>query len=169
VRNFLFIKNRKRLKLDPNLHKADSVSISFELQKREEKDDTITQHKSNDSLLCPVKIWAKIIRRLLSYESASRDTTVNTYYFPNRSVHHFTGKELLHRIRLAASLIGSDELGFQPNQIGLHSARSGAAMAMYLGGVPVCSIMLLGRWASDTFMHCIRKQVQEFSKGGKPV
>jgi hypothetical protein len=45
------------------------------------------------------------------------------------------------------------------------SARSGAAMAMYLAGVPVFTIMLLGRWSSDAFLRYIRKQVKEFSSG----
>ncbi len=55
-------------------------------------------------------------------------------------------------------------MGFTPEQIGLHSARSGAAMAMYLAGVPVYTIMLIGRWSSDAFLLYIRRQVQEFSK-----
>jgi len=38
-------------------------------------------------------------------------------------------------------------------------------MAMYLGGVPIFTIMLLGRWSSEAFLRYIRKQVQEFSKG----
>jgi hypothetical protein len=36
-------------------------------------------------------------------------------------------------------------------------------MAMYLAGVLVSMIMLLGRWSSDAFMHYIRKQVKKFS------
>jgi hypothetical protein len=76
-----------------------------------------------------------------------------------------SGSELLSRLRIAAASIGSDELGFTPDQIGLHSARSGAAMAMYLAGVPVFTIMLLGRWSSDAFLRYIRKQVHEFSTG----
>jgi len=36
-------------------------------------------------------------------------------------------------------------------------------MAMYLAGVPVFTIMLLGRWSSDAFLRYIRKEVQEFS------
>jgi len=67
----------------------------------------------------------------------------------------------MHLQRAAASL-GSDSLGYTPDQIGLHSARSGAAMAMYLAGVPVFTIMLLGRWSSDAFLRYIRKEVQEF-------
>ncbi len=66
---------------------------------------------------------------------------------------------------MAAASLGPDELGFTPNEIGLHSARSGAAMAMYLSGVPVFTIMLLGRWSSDAFLRYIRKQVREFSTG----
>jgi hypothetical protein len=141
------------------------VTITFELQKREGRNDAITQHRSNDPIICPVKIWAKVIQRLISYKSTSRDTTVNTYQFPDSSLHLFSGKELLLRIRAAASVIGEAELGFNPKKLGLHSARSGAAMAMYLGRVPVVTIMLLGRWASDAFLRYIRKQVQEFSKG----
>jgi hypothetical protein len=38
-------------------------------------------------------------------------------------------------------------------------------MAMYLNGIPVYTIMLLGRWSSDAFLLYIRKQVTEFSKG----
>jgi hypothetical protein len=164
--NIKFIRNRKRLHhTHPDLHKADCVSITFVLQKRDSKGDVITQHRSKDKLLCPVKIWANIVRRISGYEFSSPDTTVNTYLFPDSSRHLFTGKELLSRIRLAASVIGEEELGFSSMQLGLHSARSGAAMAMYLGGVPVYTIMLLGRWASEAFLCYIRKQVQEFSSG----
>jgi hypothetical protein len=66
---------------------------------------------------------------------------------------------------LAAAAIGKNTLGFSPEQIGLHSARSGAALAMYLAGVPVFTIMLMGRWSSDAFLCYIRKQVKEFSSG----
>jgi hypothetical protein len=61
--------------------------------------------------------------------------------------------------------IGETKLGIQRHEIGTHSIRSGAAMAMYLAGVPVFSIMLIGRWSSLAFLKYIRKQVQEFSFG----
>jgi hypothetical protein len=38
-------------------------------------------------------------------------------------------------------------------------------MAMYLNGIPVYTIMLLGRWSSDAFLRYILKQVSEFSRG----
>ena len=38
-------------------------------------------------------------------------------------------------------------------------------MAMYLAGVPVYTIMLIGQWSSDAFLCYIWHQVQEFSSG----
>ena len=38
-------------------------------------------------------------------------------------------------------------------------------LKMYLAGVPVFPIMLIGRWSSTDFLKYIQKQVQEFSQG----
>jgi len=166
VKNIRFFRGKRCLDhKDSLLHMADCVSITFELQKKDTKHDTITQHRSGNRILCPVRVWASIIKRIISYQTTTKETAVNTYLLDNNSIHLFTGKELLHRLRLATSSIGSDTLGFTADQIGLHSARSGAAMAMYLAGVPIFTIMLIGRWSSDAFMRYIRKQVKEFSEG----
>ncbi len=166
LRNIRFYKGNTPLyHNDPQLHKADTVSITFEEQKRDAKNDIITHHRTEDKILCPVKIWSKIVRRISNYSSSTPDTTVNTYFYPDGKKLLFTGPQLLKRVRLAAATIGQDKLGFTPNQLGLHSARSGAAMAMYLAGIPVFTIMLLGRWSSDAFLRYIRKQVKEFSTG----
>jgi hypothetical protein len=90
---------------------------------------------------------------------------INTYLLSNNKLSLFSGSELLKRLRFATTSIGKDILGFSADQIGLHSARSRAAMAMHLAGVPVFTIMLLGRWSSDAFLRYIRKQVKEFSRG----
>jgi hypothetical protein len=57
-----------------------------------------------------------------------------------------------------------DQLGFTADEIGCHSIRSGAVMAMYLKNIAVFAIVLQGRWRSDAFLPYIRKQVKEFSK-----
>jgi hypothetical protein len=59
--------------------------------------------------------------------------------------------------------IGETRLGITKEEVGTHSIRSGAAMAMYLGECPVYTVMLIGRWSSDAFLRYIRKQVMEFS------
>ena len=71
---------------------------------------------------------------------------------------------MIRLIRRAAASIGEDRLGFPVSELGTHSVRSGAAMAMHLDGVPVYSIQLIGRWSSDAFMRYIRAQVQEFAQ-----
>jgi hypothetical protein len=38
-------------------------------------------------------------------------------------------------------------------------------MAMYLGGIPVYAIQLIGRWKSDSFMKYLRKQIEQFTLG----
>jgi hypothetical protein len=38
-------------------------------------------------------------------------------------------------------------------------------MAMYLAGIPVFTIMLIGCWSSDAFLCYIQLQVQQFSYG----
>jgi len=38
-------------------------------------------------------------------------------------------------------------------------------MAMYLTNTPIYMIMLIGRWTSDAFLHYIRLQVQDFTRG----
>jgi hypothetical protein len=98
----------------------------------------------SDSELHRADCIASIIHHLRSYPTATLHTTVNTFLISGDRIHLFTGKELLHRLRLATRSIGPDILGFTAEQIGLHSARSGATMAMYLAGIPVFTIMLIG-------------------------
>jgi len=52
---------------DPDLSSSDCVSITFEEQKRDTKNDPIMQHKLEDKLLCPVRVWASLILRVNSY------------------------------------------------------------------------------------------------------
>ena len=73
-------------------------------------------------------------------------------------------RQVITSFRAACATIGSARLGFEPEEIGTHSLRSGAAMEMYLAAVPVYTIMLIGRWSSDNFLLYIRKQVEQFSK-----
>ena len=62
-------------------------------------------------------------------------------------------------------LIGRDVLGFTKWEVGLHSTRSGGAMATFLSGVSTIIIQRIGRWDSDAFMEYIREQVESFTLG----
>jgi hypothetical protein len=56
-----FCGNRNVKHSEPKLHLAECVSIIFEHQKRDAKNDTITQHRSGDRVLCLVRVWAAIV------------------------------------------------------------------------------------------------------------
>jgi hypothetical protein len=56
IKNIRFFKNRKLLAHnDTDRSLADTVSITFEFQKRETRNEIITQHRT-DSLLCPIRL-----------------------------------------------------------------------------------------------------------------
>ena len=163
--NIRFYRDRRELsQMDPELHLADCVSITFTFQKNDQRDETVTMHRTDDPVLCPVRAWAAIVSRLRSNSTVSDHTSVNTY-FVKGDAFVVTLVNVLHALRAAVTYLGKDTLGFTASEIGTHSLRSAAAMAMYLAGVPVYTIMLIGRWSSDAFLRYIRRQVQEFSSG----
>lgn len=166
LRNLRFFLHQRPLPLtDPQLHLATSVTITFEMQKNDERNIDITQHRTGDPLLCPVLAWSRVVKRILAYNDCSPESFVCTVQLADGSLRLITSKELLERLRSHAAAMGEATLGFKASEIGTHSIRSGAAMAMYLVGVPVFTIMLIGRWSSDAFLRYIRRQVQEFSAG----
>lgn len=165
LRNLRFFRNHKVMDLDdPELSSATAISITFEFQKTDVRNETVHQHATGLPVLCPVLRWASIVQRILRYPGCASDSLVSTVV-ANDSRQLVSAAFLSLRLQAAAARIGEDVLGFSPQDIGTHSIRSGGAMAMYLAGVPVFTIMLIGRWSSDAFLRYIRRQVLQFSAG----
>jgi hypothetical protein len=152
---------------EEDLDSADKVSITFTLQKNNVQYERITMWRSNnDGVLCPVRRWARLVRRIRSYGGAvSSSTPVNLCWDPHKRRYvSITSADITTSLRKSVSAIGENVLGFKPEEVGTHSIRSGAAMAMYLTGTPIYTIMLIGRWTSDSWLHYIRTQVEDFTK-----
>ena len=163
LRNLRFFKDgRKMNQNDPFLEYADCVSITFDWQKKDERMDTVTQMCSKDLRLCPVRQWAALERRLLTYPGITPESPVSAIWRNDR-IEHITSAEMTKALRAAVVSTGEEVLGIKSEDIGTHSVRSGAAMAMYLGECPVYTIMMIGRWSSNAFLRYIRKQVEKFS------
>jgi hypothetical protein len=141
---------------------VDRVSITFISQKNGRKNDTLTQWKTYDKVLCPVLQWAAIIHRISKYTSATSDTPVLAFW-ARGLIKHVTGKIVENALGDSVVALGEAKLRIYCHEIGTHSIRPGGAMAMYLGGVLVFAIMLIGCWSSTAFMNYIRKQIEEFS------
>jgi hypothetical protein len=71
----------------PDLELADFVSITFEMQKKDEQFDPVTQHATGHAIMCPVRIWAAIIKRIRSYPGTNDDTPVSVIWRNNRIEH----------------------------------------------------------------------------------
>jgi hypothetical protein len=146
----------------PHLEYSDCVSTTFRKQKKDEKDDTVTQMATGDRFFCPVRMKAALVRRIWSYPGANWETKVSAFWHNNK-IEHITSADMINALNAACESYGWERLNLEKGDIGTHSIRSGAAMAMYLGDVPVYSIMMIGRWSSDAFLRYIRKQVEQFT------
>jgi hypothetical protein len=159
-----FFKNNVKLPHTTSLMlaTADRVSITFVSQKNGRKNDTITQWKMYNKVLCPVLQWAAIIHCISKYTGTTSDTPVLAFWARGH-IKHVTGKIVENALGDSVVALGEAKLCIYHHKIGTHSICAGAAMAMYLSGVPVFAIMLIGRWSSTAFMNYTRKQIKEFS------
>ncbi len=147
-----------------NLSKAASVSVTFESQKNSRKFDTITQWRTTHETLCPVKQWASLVQRIWAYPNATAQTLVSAV-LQHKKITHITNNNITNALQDSLKTYGEACLQINIDEIGTHSIRSGAAMAIYLGGAPVFAIQMIGRWSSNSFMKYIRKQIEEFTYG----
>ncbi len=166
LRNFRFFNNQTPIQLNsPFKYEATVLTITFEDQKNREKFDSVTCHRTEDLILCPIKSSARLIDRiLLSTPNVSYDTQINSFSDKNKII-HLTNTMAIKFLRHAVKAMGSELLGFTPNEVGTHSIRSGGAMALCLSRVDQYIIQIWGRWKSDAFMKYIRKQVEQFTAG----
>jgi hypothetical protein len=108
-----------------------------------------------------VKTAAATVRRLRKM-GATTKTRISAFKDKNGRWKDITNTTALSHLRNFIKFI-DPVYGLQASEIGLHSLRSSSAMAMFLAGVPVCTIMLIGRWRSNAFLRYIQPQVSQFS------
>jgi hypothetical protein len=149
----------------PKLHTAETVSVIFRDQKNRSKFQTRTAWTTDDKIANPVAAWANIVRRVRK-TAKCRDST-EVYHFTDLAgaTQTVSNDMLLVQLRTTVASVGESALGYRPSEIGTHSIRSGAAMALVLSGHAAWRIMLAGRWKSSAFLVYIREQVQAFSRG----
>ena len=109
---------------------------------RDKRNDTVTQWRTGDSTYCPVVVSAAVVRRLEAM-GASESDFINKFKGDDGHTRDFDSATALRMLRGFISSVNFKGLGLNPKRIGLHSLRSLAAMAMYINGVPVYTIMLL--------------------------
>jgi hypothetical protein len=87
VKNIRFFRGRREIKHNNKfLHLAETVSITFEFQKKDTHNDTVTHFRSGHNSICPVLVWSKIVQRIRSYPSSTDKTSVNTFMDKNNKI-----------------------------------------------------------------------------------
>jgi hypothetical protein len=148
-----------------DLGTADMVIITFEFQKNQLRNQTVHMFKTDDEILNPVLAWSKTVQRIWQTIPNASDDTKVCAFFENGRVFDIDSTQIRPKLRAIVELIGQHELGFSKEDIGLHSIRSGGAMAMFLSGVSEIIIQWVGRWVSFAFLEYIREQVDSFTIG----
>ena len=166
IGNITFKKENRVLRHDnPDLAGSDLVRIRFCYQKNDKRDVCIHMFKSGDPILCPVTAWATTVQRVSKLPGANDNSEVCSFQDINKNITLIRADHVRSKLRAIVELIGEELLGFQKDDIGLHSIRSGGAMAMFLSGTSVIIIMRVGRWSSEAFLEYIRDQVENFTCG----
>ena len=97
----------------------------------------------------------------MSYKETNKNSPVSLVKHKSQII-NVTGEMIANLCHGGVVTIGEIKLGIRRPETGTRSIRSGAAIDMYLAGVSVFLIMLIGRWSSTAFLKYIRKQIQEF-------
>jgi hypothetical protein len=148
---------------EEHLDQAEIVIINFEYQKNDKRDVQVHMFRTSDDILNPVIAWARTVQRLLKYTGTTKDTTVCTFKNSKGQIVQIRSIQVRDWLKAVVDLIGVDKLGFTSTDIGLHSIRSGGAMAMFLSKTSTIIMMRVGRWSSDAFLEYIREQVENFT------
>lgn len=124
-----------------------------------------SMEKTNDAVMCPVKAWASVVQSIRNTRS-KKNTPVNYYTEKTNAGNQtasFSQQDTIILLRSSAKH-HSNDVPYKPEDIGSHSLRSGAAVALFLSGVDPVDIMLTGRWSSDAFLLYIRPYIVEMAK-----
>ncbi len=106
----------------------------------------------------------KLVVNSLKNKRTITDSSVSLAFQRNKLI-SITSEMIADLIQDDVVAIGKTKLGIFCSEIGTCSIWSGAELATYLAGVPIFSIMLIGRWSSTAFLKYIQKQAQEFLHG----
>jgi hypothetical protein len=160
VRNIAFYNKRgKKITNKRKFKTAHRVTITFENQKNGEKMESVTRTRGDrNSMFRPVKIWAKIVNRILAYDGTGPDTFVNVVCV-NGKLREITAATIGTIIKNSVDKIGTDHLGFTRHDVGTHSIRTSFATLLSLQHVDIHTIKRQGRWKSDSVFKYIRTDI----------
>jgi len=135
----------------PELDAATAASLTFTTQKNGVKGEKITQGRSGDPLVCPVKTLVRRVKALRQ-QNLPGTTPLCSYKHRNR-VRHVVSTNVRDALRQAITVLGTHTLDIRPTDVEARSLRAGGATAMLVAGIDSNIIQLVGRWKSDAMLR----------------
>ena len=134
MRNIVFKKKQGRIipHSSSHLKDVDMVVITCEYQKNDHRDFQVHMFTTKDPVLNPVITWMETVQQVWSYPGTTDDTKFCIFLKPDGTLGSMQAIQVRDYLRTIVELTGEDFLGFTKDNIGLHSIRSGVAMAMFL-------------------------------------
>ena len=139
--------NRHNLGIGDILIDGDTMKVIIRSSKTDQKGAAVTlqfEKNANESTLCPITAMQSYIDIRPAKEGAL--------------FIHFGGSSLTQYQLNSILKKGITMMGMDPKDYSPHSFRIGAATAAAIGGIPVESIMSMGRWQSSAVLLYIRPQ-----------
>jgi hypothetical protein len=149
------VKLNLRTASDEALLQATRSYLTFTTQKSGVRNEQIGHGKTRHPFICPT---AAIARRVIHLRrSHLPDTAPLCQYVEYNNAFAITPKHVTSHLKMIAGLFG-EPFGFTQADVSTHSLRAGGATALFIAGVPIETIRLLGRWHSDTVFRYIHAQ-----------
>ena len=145
------------------LESSSSMRLHFTTQKNQRNGDVIAHGRSRHHLCCPVRAAVRVLLQHRQWFRASAipyDDTCpfGSYYYRNRRV-LLRPCDITAQLRFAARQTVA-VTGINPAAISARSLRAGGAMALLCGSVNSDTIMLVGRWHSDSMLRYLHQEAQ---------
>ena len=93
--------------------------------KNQDRDIWVHMFKTSDAILNPVIAWAYTVKRIRKLENSSDDSELSLHLSADGTIKKFLSETVRLKLRAIVELVGSETLGFNKEDVGLHSIRSG--------------------------------------------
>ena len=91
LHNLRFFQHGKELPHNHSqLHAADTIIITFVFQKSDERNEEVTMHCTADPSLCPVKVYAALVRRIRTHPKANDSSPIHLFTDGERNLKPIT-------------------------------------------------------------------------------
>ncbi|GFH50869.1 hypothetical protein CTEN210_07345 [Chaetoceros tenuissimus] len=140
-------------KVTASCSSGDAIMITFCFQKNGEKEESLIRKRGLHAMHCPVRIWASIVDRILSYPGTSMSSPVNTVYL-NGKLGFISSAMITAHLRQVMRSLDKD---FPLSKVTPHSIRASYATMLFQQGASLEAVKLNGRWKSNAFLLYICK------------